>query len=101
MNRHTTTRAKGPMAGPWRKVVYIFEREGERSGSIWWLVLECGHAVARPRSEVKSWSTMVRAMFEPIEKRLAPKRCQCHYCEFGTPKADPWILVEAFGGPKR
>jgi hypothetical protein len=44
-----------------REVVYIFEREGERGGAIWWLVLECGHSVARKRYDSKNWSATVHA----------------------------------------
>ncbi len=95
------TRTRGPMAGPLRDVVYIFEREGERGGAIWWLILECGHAVARKRYEAKNWTAQVHMMFRPIEEKLAPKKCHCHYCDAGVPRADPWILVEAFGGPSR
>ncbi len=94
----TRPRGKGELAGPTREVVYIFERTGTRGGAIWWLVLECGHAVARKRHEAKSWSAMVHMMFRPLEEKLAPKRCQCHYCGSGVPKQDPALLIKAFGG---
>ncbi len=84
-------------AGPLREVVYIFEREGDRGGGIWHLVLACGHAVARPQHA----PPLVRALFEPIARRLAPKRVRCHYCESGLAELDPWITIEAFGGPSR
>lgn len=87
-------RAKSELAGPLRKVIYIFEREGERGGAFWWLVLECGHAVARQRS-----LPSVGTMFRPLEEKFAPKRCQCHSCGFGHEKLDPWITIKAFGGP--
>jgi hypothetical protein len=44
---------------------------------------------------------MVSAMFRPLSEKLAPKRVQCMYCGSGCDKQDPWILVEAYGGPKR
>jgi hypothetical protein len=81
-----------------REVVYIFEREGTRGGAIWWLILACGHAVARKRYQNKHWSAMVHMMFRPLEEKLAPKRVQCHSCGSGCEKADPWILIKAFGG---
>jgi hypothetical protein len=82
-----------------RKVVYIFEREGERGGGIWWLVLECGHAVARKRYVAKHWTQMVHLMLRPLEEKLAPKRCQCHSCGHGHEKLDPAVMIKAFGGP--
>lgn len=94
--RHVAPRSE--LAGPMREVVYIFEREGTRGGGFWWLVLDCGHAVARKRTVAKHWSAMVHLMFRPIEEKLAPKRCQCHYCGSGSPRQDPWIMVRAFGG---
>lgn len=81
-----------------REVVYIFEREGVRGGAIWWLVLACGHFVARKRFEAKSWTAQVHMMFRPVEEKLAPKRCQCHYCGSGVPQQDPLLIVKAFGG---
>lgn len=90
--------APSELAGPMRAVVYIFKREGERGGGFWWLVLACGHAVARKRPVVKDWSSMVRALFRPIEEKLAPKRVQCHYCGSGCERQDPWIMIKAFGG---
>ena len=91
-------RVKSELAGPLREVVYIFEREGTNGGAIWWLVLECGHAVARKRYTAKSWSAQVHMMFRPIEEKLAPKRVQCHYCGSGSAKQDPWLMIKAFGG---
>ena len=83
---------------PMREVVYIFEREGERGGSLWWLVLECGHAVTRARYANKHWTAQVHMLLRPLEEKLAPKRVQCHYCGSGAEKHDPWILIKAFGG---
>lgn len=90
---------KSELAGPLRKVVYIFDREGERGGGYWWLILECGHAVARKRYVPKHWTQMVQLMFRPLEEKLAPKRCQRHSCGHGHEKQDPWIMIQAFGGP--
>lgn len=88
--------------GPLRAVVYIFEREGDQGGGLWWLVLECGHSVARKRKRIgEGPMVQVRALFEPVESFFAPKRARCFYCGAGHPTQDPWILVEAFGGPKR
>jgi hypothetical protein len=98
-SRATSPRKKSELAGPMREVVYIFAREGDRGGGIWWLVLDCGHAVARKRYVSNSWSAMVHMMFRPLAEKLAPRRCQCHYCESGIPKQDPWIMIQAFGGP--
>lgn len=84
-----------------REVVYIFEREGTKGGAIWWLVLSCGHAVARKRYVAKDWLAVVHMLFRPLSEKLAPKRVQCHSCGSGCERSDPWILVEAFGGPKR
>jgi len=94
-------RQKSELAGPLREVVYIFEREGTRGGGFWWLVLSCGHAVARKRYGSRSDTAMVHAMFRPLSEKLAPKRAQCHSCGSGSASQDPWILIEAFGGPKR
>jgi hypothetical protein len=94
----THARPRSELAGPLREVVYIFEREGVRGGAIWWLVLACGHAVARKRYEAKSWTAQVHMLFRPIEEKLAPKRAQCHFCGSGCEKSDPWILIRAFGG---
>ena len=85
--------------GPMCEVVYIFEREGERGGGYWWLVLGCGHAVARKRYVANSWTAVAQLMFKPLVEKLAPKRVQCHHCGSGSPKQDPWIMVQAFGGP--
>ncbi len=93
----TRKRLPSELGGPKREVVYIFERTGTRGGAIWWLVLECGHAVARKRYEAKDWSAMVHAMFRPLSEKLAPKRCQCHYCAHGTPRCDPQIMIDALG----
>jgi hypothetical protein len=95
--RSAPLRKRSPLAGPMREVVYIFEREGERGGGIWWLVLTCGHAVARKRYTTQGYPS-VHLLFRPLEEKLAPKRVQCHYCGSGTEKHDPWILVKAFGG---
>lgn len=81
-----------------REVVYIFEREGTRGGSIWWFVLSCGHAVARKRYAAKSWTAMVLLMRRPLSEKLAPKRVRCNYCGSGCEKQDPAALVRAFGG---
>lgn len=97
--RATVPRKKSELAGPLREVVYIFEREGDRGGGYWWLVLVCGHAVARKRTVANHWTAMVHLMFRPIEEKLAPKRVQCHYCGSGSAKQDPWIMVKALGGP--
>jgi hypothetical protein len=86
------------LAGPMREVVYIFEREGERGGAIWWLVLSCGHAVARNRHAAKGWSAQVHMLLRPLDEKLAPKRVRCHYCGSGLAKQDPWILIKTFGG---
>jgi hypothetical protein len=86
------------LAGPLREVVYIFEREGVRGGGIWWLVLDCGHAVARKRYVAKHWAAQVHMLLRPIEEKLAPKRVQCHSCGSGAEKHDPAILIKAFGG---
>jgi hypothetical protein len=94
-SRATAPRAKSELAGPLRVVVYIFEREGTRGGGYWWLVLDCGHAVARKRP----MPGKVHLMFVPLEEKFAPKRVQCHYCEAGCEKRDPWITIKAFGGP--
>lgn len=101
--RHSRAAAKRPqseLAGPMRKVIYIFERKGDRGGGIWWLVLSCGHAVARKQDGVANNMTAIaRMMMRPFTEKLAPKRCQCHYCGSGSPEQDPWILIQAFGGP--
>jgi hypothetical protein len=90
-----------PLSGPLREVVYIFEREGTRGGSYWRLVLACGHSVARSRVNPNDSVAMISAMFRPLSEKLAPKRVQCFYCGSGNTPCDPWILIEAFGGPKR
>jgi hypothetical protein len=84
-----------------RKVVYIFEHEGDRGGAYWRLVLECGHSVARSRHDPKDVPAFVSAMFRPLSEKLAPKRAQCFSCGLGSAPCDPWDLIEAFGGPKR
>ncbi len=98
-SRATARREKSELAGPLRDVVYIFEREGERGGGFWWLVLDCGHAVARKRYAAKSFHAQVHLMFKPLEEKFAPKRVQCHYCGAGSAKQDPWIMIKALGGP--
>lgn len=85
---------RSPLAGPLREVVYIFAREGTRGGAIWWLVLDCGHAVARKRYEAKGWA----AMFRPLKEKLAPRRAQCYMCGSGHEKIDPALMIVAFGG---
>jgi hypothetical protein len=82
-----------------RDVVYLFEGEGVRGGAIWWLILDCGHRVARKRHEAKSLSAIIHVLFEPIEKKLAPHRAQCLYCGSGIEKRDPWDTIRAMGGP--
>jgi hypothetical protein len=94
-------RKKSELAGPLREVVYIFEREGDRGGLFWFLVLDCGHFVARKRHVAKSGRVLVHLMFRPLTEKLAPKRVQCHYCGSGCDKHDPWTAIEALGGPKR
>lgn len=95
-------RTPSPLDGPRREVVYIFEREGDRGGSYWLLVLECGHSATRSRINPKDpLAALTHALFRPLVEKLAPKRVQCMYCGSGCTKQDPWILVEAFGGPKR
>jgi len=91
-------REKSELAGPLRDVVYIFEREGVRGGGFWLLVLDCGHSVARTRNVSKSLSATAQLMFRPLEEKLAPKRCQCHYCGSGLPRQDPWPFIKALGG---
>jgi len=98
-SRAVAPREKSELAGPMREVVYIFKREGVRGGAIWMLVLECGHFVARKRHEAKELSAIIHAMLEPIERRLAPRRAQCHFCGSGGEKCDPWVTIQAFGGP--
>ena len=95
------TRPKSELEGPLRDVVYIFEREGDRGGGYWRLVLKCGHSVTRKRYVARDWSAVVHLMFRPLSEKLAPKRVQCHSCGSGSEQRDPWILIEAFGGPKR
>jgi hypothetical protein len=89
-------RAPSSLAGPLRAVVYIFDRKGARGGAFWFLVLECGHAVARKRVPLT-----VGTMFRPLAEKLAPQRVQCHYCEAGCEKSDPWSVIKAFGGPSQ
>lgn len=86
------------LGGPMRDVVYIFERAGSRGGSFWWLVLDCGHAVARKRTPLKSDTVLIHLLLKPVEEKLAPKRAQCHYCGSGSAPRDPWALVKALGG---
>lgn len=94
----TTKRPKSLLDGPMRAVVYIFEREGTRGGALWWLVLECGHAVSRKRHVAKSESATAHLLLRPLRDKLAPRRCQCLYCGAGSSHADPAILIRAFGG---
>jgi hypothetical protein len=98
----TRRRAPGPLAGPRRDVVYIFEREGDHGGSYWLLVLECGHSATRPRVNPKDpLNALTHALFRPLAEKFAPKRVQCMYCGSGCEKDDPWVLIEALGGPAR
>jgi hypothetical protein len=96
-----TARRSSDLAGPLREVVYIFEREGDRGGGYWLLVLACGHFVARKRVVARSDTALMHLMFRPIEEKLAPRRAQCHACESGCAESDPWVLIEALGGPGR
>jgi hypothetical protein len=84
--------------GPLREVVYIFEREGDRGGGLWWLVLSCGHSVSRKRFTVNSLGQMAQALFRQIEQNLAPKRARCYMCQAGHEPQDPALLIRAFGG---
>lgn len=98
----TRKRVPGTLAGPRRDVVYIFEREGDRGGSYWLLVLDCGHSATRLRLNTSDpLAALTHALFRPLAEKLAPKRVQCMYCGSGCEKGDPWVLIEAFGGPKR
>ena len=100
--RRSHARSKNSdLTGPMRKVVYIFEREGERGGGYWRLVLECGHTVARKRYVAKDMVAFVSALFRPLSEKLAPKHVQCLSCGMGSAKLDPWLWIEALGGPKR
>jgi hypothetical protein len=95
-------RKPGLLAGPRRDVVYIFEREGDRGGSYWLLVLECGHSATRSRLNYSDpMVALTHALFRPLSEKLAPKRVQCMYCGNGASSCDPWILIKAFGGPER
>ena len=96
--RATRPRKKSELAGPLREVVYIFERDGSRGGGYWWLVLSCGHTVARKRYVAKHWSAMVHLMFKPLSEKLAPRRAQCHSCGAGHEKLDPAVMIKLFGG---
>jgi hypothetical protein len=92
-------RQPSALSGPLCKVVYIFEREGDRDGGYWLLVLDCGHFVARKRYMANSLAAVAQLMFKPLAQKLAPKRVQCHSCGAGNAKADPWIMIKALGGP--
>lgn len=94
-------RKPGPLDGPRREVVYIFEREGDRGGAYWQLVLACGHSAIRSRVNPRDTAAMVSAMFRPLAEKLAPRRVQCVYCGLRCETRDPWLLIEALGGPKR
>ena len=75
------------MKDPLRKVVYIFEREGDQGGGFWQLVLECGHSVSRHRVTVKHLVTSSSiALFRPVDEYLAPKRARCLSCGLGHAK---------------
>ncbi|HSX23387.1 MAG TPA: hypothetical protein VLE97_11490 [Gaiellaceae bacterium] len=95
------SRSPSPLDGPRRDVVYIFEREGERGGAYWLLVLECGHAVSRSRINPKDSVAMISALFRPLSEKLAPKRVQCLFCGSGCEQRDPGVLIAAYGGPAR
>ena len=103
--QHDTKHKAGPLAGPRRNVVYIFEREGDRGGAYWLLVLECGHSATRARINYSDQSSpsasLTHALLRPLSEKLAPKRVQCMYCGNGSAKCDPWVLIKAFGGPER
>lgn len=97
-----SARAPSPLDGPRRAVVYIFEREGDRGGSYWVLVLACGHSVTRRRlSLTASKTALAQNLFRPLSEKVAPKHVQCMYCGSGCAEGDPWILIEALGGPRR
>lgn len=89
-------RQPSPLDGPMREVVYIFERVGTRGGKYWLLVLECGHPVARSQQTTDTPSALLR----PLSEKLAPRRAQCHHCGSGGTPSDPWVTIEAFGGPE-
>jgi hypothetical protein len=82
-------------SGPFRKVVYIFEREGTAGGPFWLLVLHSGHHVMRPRHV-----TTIATLFHPMSRKLAPKRTRCHYCGTGAETHDPAETVRMLGGPQ-
>ena len=82
-------------SGQFREVVYIFDREGARGGSYWYLVLDCGHGVARSQPPIHCGNMLSLG----LAARLAPQRVRCLWCETGSPSSDPWILIEALGGP--
>lgn len=86
------------LAGPKREVVFIFEREGDRGGALWWLILSCGHAVARKRHPTKGRGAAIHMLLRPLEEYLAPKHVHCHSCGLGSDQQDPAILIKAFGG---
>lgn len=94
-------RAESPLAGPRRDVVYIFEREGDRGGAYWLLVLACGHSATRSRVSPRPLNYLTHMLFRPLSEKLAPRRVQCMYCGAGCEKSDPWILIEVLGGPAR
>lgn len=90
-----TAPRKRELTGPLREVVHIFDRVGPRGGAYWLLVLDCGHLVARPRHVVRHWTALTHALFEPIEKRFAPRSVQCHFFGSGVEKHDPAVLIKA------
>ena len=94
-------RPKSELGGPMCDVVYIFEGEGDQGGGHWRLVLACGHSVARKRYVPREDTALVHALLRPLAEKLAPKKVKCFYCGMGSAPCDPWILIEAFGGPKR
>lgn len=96
----TAEHRESPLAGPRREVVYIFEREGDRGGSYWLLVLACGHSVTRHRPNPDPRKIM-REMLRPLSEKLAPRSVQCMYCGSGCAAGDPWVMIEALGGPAR
>lgn len=82
-----------PITGPFKKVVYIFDRVGERDGRYWYLVLECGHTATRNQPPVHP-----STIFNTIESKLAPKKVRCLFCGTGARSRDPWLLIKALGG---
>lgn len=80
-----------------RDVVYIFERVGSHGGPLWLLVLECGHTAWRSRHDPR-FHQFISAMFQPLSKKLAPKRCRCLHCGMGSDHRDPAEMIRMHGG---